>query len=179
MKIMTHARWLPLVIVGAVLWMSSLSRAQEAEAGEKDAGPTPSKQELSQDELFRKFEQDMSGVALVGQFTIQGRDQDDLPEERYEIRSVKKMPTGDVWLFTARIKYGSHDVTLPLPLDVKWAGNTPVITMDNVTIPVLGTFSCRVVLDSDKYAGTWSHDDVGGHMFGTIEKPTPKPTESN
>jgi hypothetical protein len=150
-----------------------VSRAEEGEAA-ADVPAAEEEKELTQDEKFRRFEQEMSGVALVGQFTIQGRDQDDLPKERYEIRSVRKMPTGDVWLFTARIKYGDRDVTLPLPLDVKWAGNTPVITMDNVTIPVLGTFSCRVVLDRDKYAGTWSHDDVGGHMFGVIEKPAPK-----
>jgi hypothetical protein len=144
--------------------MQSPSRAEE-QAGQGRANAAPGREEL-----FRKFEREMSGVKLVGQFTIQGRDQDELPKEEYEIRSVKKMPAGDVWLFTARIKYGSHDLTLPLPLDVKWAGNTPVITLDNVTIPVLGTFSCRVVLDGDKYAGTWTHGDVGGHMFGLIEK---------
>jgi hypothetical protein len=55
-------------------------------------------------------------------------------------------------------------------LDVKWAANTPVITLDELTIPVLGTFSARVVLHDNKYAGTWRHDAVGGHLFGVIEK---------
>ena len=59
-------------------------------------------------------------------------------------------------------------VTVPVPVEVKWAGETPVITLDEVTIPGLGTFSSRVVLDRGRYAGTWSHDKVGGHMFGTI-----------
>jgi hypothetical protein len=155
-----------VTLAGMLALTNSLSPAQE---------PANSNSQPNREELFRKFEQNMSGVKLVGQFTIQGKDQDELPKEEYEIRSVKKLPTGDVWLFTARIKYGSHDLTLPLPLDVKWAGTTPVITLDNVTIPVLGTFSCRVVLDGDKYAGTWTHDDVGGHMFGVIEKPAPTP----
>jgi hypothetical protein len=169
---------LAILLFAAMLLAGPGSRAEEGEST-VDLQPAQEEKELTQHEKFRRFEQEMSGVALVGQFTIQGREQDELPKERYEIRSVRKMPTGDVWLFTARIKYGSHDVTLPLPLDVKWAGNTPVITMDNVTIPVLGTFSCRVVLDRDKYAGTWSHDDVGGHMFGVIEKPVPPADESN
>ena len=51
---------------------------------------------------------------------------------------------------------------------MKWAGKTPVITLDNVTIPGLGTFSSRVVIDGALYAGTWQHDAVGGHMFGRI-----------
>lgn len=158
-----HTTWIALLLVWTLATGSSLSQGEEAS---------------SREELFRKFEQNMSGVKLVGQFTITGRDQDELPKEEYEIRSVKKMPNGDTWLFTARIKYGSHDLTLPLPLDVKWAGDTPVITLDNVTIPVLGTFNCRVVLDGDKYAGTWAHGDVGGHMFGTIEKLAPAPKEN-
>jgi hypothetical protein len=27
-----------------------------------------------------------------------------------------------------------------------------------------------VVLDDGRYAGTWSHDDKGGHLFGVIEQ---------
>jgi hypothetical protein len=42
--------------------------------------------------------------------------------------------------------------------------------LDRVTIPALGTFSARVVLDEGRYAGTWSHDDKGGHLFGVIER---------
>jgi hypothetical protein len=62
------------------------------------------------------------------------------------------------------------DVTLPLPLEVKWAGETPVITLTDLKILVLGTFSARVVIHNNKYAGTWTHGKAGGHMFGTIEK---------
>jgi hypothetical protein len=53
---------------------------------------------------------------------------------------------------------------------VRWAGDTPVIALDRVTIPALGTFSARVVLDESRYAGTWSHDEKGGHLFGVIER---------
>jgi hypothetical protein len=44
------------------------------------------------------------------------------------------------------------------------------MTLDNLTLPGLGTFSARVVLHDDKYAGTWQHDKVGGHLFGTISR---------
>ncbi|MAZ94973.1 MAG: hypothetical protein CMJ73_02900, partial [Planctomycetaceae bacterium] len=93
-----------------------------------------------------------------------------LTKEEYTITKVEKMEDGDYWKIHARIKYGNQDVTLPLPLEVKWAGNTPVITLDNVLIPLLGTFSARVVIINGKYAGTWTHGKNGGHLFGTIKK---------
>ncbi len=34
----------------------------------------------------------------------------------------------------------------------------------------MGTFSARVVIYNKKYAGTWTHGKVGGHLFGVIEK---------
>ncbi|MCB9921429.1 MAG: hypothetical protein H6822_04570 [Planctomycetaceae bacterium] len=116
----------------------------------------------------------MSGVKLVGRFTILGKDDGPMPKEEYTINSVTKLPDGDLWLFNARIKYGERDLTVPLPLEVKWAGDTPVITLTDFTIPGMGTFSSRVVIDNQKYAGTWSHGKAGGHLFGLIEKAVAK-----
>ena len=42
-------------------------------------------------------------------------------------------------------------------------------TLDDVMVPGFGTFTCRVMIDGDQYAGTWSGGDHGGHMFGRIE----------
>ena len=56
-----------------------------------------------------------------------------------------------------------------MALDVKWSGDTPVITLTDFTIPTLGTFSCRVLIYNGKYAGTWTHGAAGGHMFGVLE----------
>ncbi len=33
----------------------------------------------------------------------------------------------------------------------------------------MGTFTSRVMVYGDRYAGTWQHDKVGGHMWGHIE----------
>ena len=118
---------------------------------------------------FAKFEKDMSGVKLVGLFTIDGREGAATKEE-YTILNVKKIGKGDLFLFRARVKYGKTDITLPMPLPIKWAGDTPVISMDNLSIPGLGTFSAHVVIDGDKYAGTWKHGKVGGHLFGNISR---------
>jgi hypothetical protein len=111
----------------------------------------------------------LTGVKLVGHFTIDGKPLKDLQQETYEIKSAKKLPDGDLWMLICRIQYGGKDVSLPLALPIQWSGNTPVISLEKFTIPGMGTFSARVVLHDGKYAGTWSHDAVGGHLFGRIE----------
>ena len=124
-----------------------------------------------QKKRFASFEKALDNVTLAGNFTVVGGEKDaPLTKEEYTITKVEKMEDGDYWKIHARIKYGNQDVTLPLPLEVKWAGNTPVITLDNVLIPLLGTFSARVVIINGKYAGTWTHGKNGGHLFGIIKK---------
>ncbi len=123
----------------------------------------------TKEELFKSFEDSMKNVRFSGHFTITGRDMAP-SKETYEIQKVEKLGDGDLWIFTARVKYGDKDVVLPMPLPVKWLGRIPVITMDKVTLPGLGTFSAHVVIDGDKYAGTWAHGEVGGHLYGTISR---------
>lgn len=150
-----------------VLAVGSLGHLGLAQEPKGEAGkPT----ESSREALFQKFRDQMNGVKMIGQFTILGKENGSPAKEKYTIQKVEKLPDGDKWLIHARIKYGQNDLALPLPLDVKWAGGTAVITLDEMTIPGLGTFSSRVVIDDGKYAGTWRHDKVSGHLFGTIEK---------
>ncbi len=125
--------------------------------------------EKEQEKRNAALEKMLSGTKFIGVFTIDG--QEGVPaKEEYTIKSVKKLTKGDIWVFQARIKYGKQDVTLPVPVPIKWAGKTPVIEMDNLKIPLLGTFSAHIVIDDGKYAGTWKHGKVGGHMFGVVEK---------
>lgn len=128
-----------------------------------------SSKEPSKEELFKKFEQAMENVRFSGHFTVTGRKVKPA-KETYEIQKVEKLGEGDLWIFTARVKYGGKDVVLPMALPVKWVGKTPVITMEDVALPGLGTFSAHVVIDGAKYAGTWAHGEVGGHLYGTIAK---------
>lgn len=164
-----------LLLTLLAVQLGSVAKPVGAQSVKEDAATAKSASADDSDEPpahYKEFADRLTGATLVGHFTIPGRDPEKpLHEERYDIRSVAKMGNGDYWLFQARIKYGDHDVTVPMPLEVKWAGKTPVITLDHVTIPKLGTFDARVVIDGTRYAGTWQHDDVGGHLFGRIEKP--------
>jgi hypothetical protein len=57
---------------------------------------------------------------------------------------------------------------VPVPVKVLWAEDTPMISLTDAAIPGLGTFSARIVFFRDRYAGMWSHDEVGGSQFGRI-----------
>src|SRR5258708_742961 len=80
-----------------------------------------------QADLDRKFQQMMNGVTLVGRSSRLNGDQIAGPE-KYVIERVSKL-TGDMWLFQARMQFGTHDISLPIPVTIKWAGDTPVITL--------------------------------------------------
>jgi hypothetical protein len=120
----------------------------------------------TQDDLDRKFEEMMKSVTLVGRST---RLNDDKVhgEEKYVIEGVSKL-TGETWLFRARMQYGGRDIPVPVPVTIKWAGDTPVITLTDLAIPGVGTYTARVILYRDQYAGTWSGKNAGGQMFGKI-----------
>jgi hypothetical protein len=116
------------------------------------------------------FEKYLSNSVLSGSFTMDGQPMNKLEEERYEIKSAKKLEGDDnLWEIKTRIKYGNKDLTVPVVVNLEWVGRTPMIVLDSVTIPGMGTFSARVVFHDRKYAGTWKHDNVGGHLFGRVE----------
>lgn len=122
----------------------------------------------SQEQLEKQFSQRMANSVMVGKFTIDGRDADP-KTERYEITSVTKTK-GDYWTFLARVKYGKIDAKVPITVKVLWAGDTPMVSLTDLTIPGMGTFTARVMFYENRYAGTWQHGKVGGHMYGLIEK---------
>jgi hypothetical protein len=143
---------------------------QAADAGRQaaEAAKQPAKTDRStQAELEKAFSERMTGSTLVGHFTDRTREKAALKEEKYSLGKVAKMD-GDKWLFEARIQYGEHDVTVPLNLRVVWAGDTPVITLDDFLVPGFGRFTCRVMIFGDQYAGTWDGANHGGHLFGKI-----------
>ncbi len=121
----------------------------------------------AQQVLEKRFQESLSGATLVGHFTVGERTGQS--EERYTLTKVSKL-AGETWLFQARLQYGGRDLTVPIPLTVKWAGDTPMITLTDLTIPGVGTYTARVLFYRGQYAGTWSGRKFGGQMFGKIVK---------
>lgn len=124
-------------------------------------------EESTREEKLAKY---LSGATFAGKFTIDGKE-DALPKtENYKISKCEKLAEPDMYRLTARITYGDVDSEVPLDIKILWSGTTPVITLDSFWIPGMGTFGARVLIHSGRYAGTWQHDAVGGHMFGRIKK---------
>ena len=132
----------------------------ESKSGEEQSDVSP--------ELIAKLENALTGTTWTGQFTIDGGGGPPSPES-YVIGEVSH-EGGNNWVINAQIKYGDRDISFPVPVQVRWAGRTPVITLDSVTIPPLGTFDARVLMRRGSYAGTWRHGKKGGHLFGKYLK---------
>jgi len=150
--------------VGCTMALLSGGRSLAADPAPAANGAAP-----TQEELDKRFIAALSGATMVGHYTQGPIDKNTrLEEDRYTLNRVSKVK-GDLWLFEARIEVEGHDVSLPVPLRVLWAGDTPVITLDELALPGLGTFSARIVIHGHQYAGVWTHGEKGGEMFGRLE----------
>jgi hypothetical protein len=169
-----------LVLAGSAASAAEPAPKAESEAAgkveKKAAAAAPA--EATPAELIEKLAETLSGCKMLGSYTVSGKTGLTPKPEEYTITSAMKLEEPDLWMIKARIKYGKNDTTIPIPLEIKWAGDTPVITLTNLTIPGMGTFSSRVVIYEGRYAGTWQHGKVGGHLYGRIEKVPAESTES-
>jgi len=153
----------------------SLAHAQEEEDVDALQEAAYVAQEADQDsdattDREQRLAEYLNGIKFVGKFTIDGKDDAAPKTEEYTISKCEKLDQKDMYRLTARIKYGDVDSEVPLELKILWSGTTPVITMDSFWIPGMGTFDARVMIHKGRYAGTWQHDAVGGHMYGMLKK---------
>ena len=126
------------------------------------------KKEDVQAKREEEFRQLLTGARLAGRFSMTGRPE--VREDSYKISSVTKL-AGGIWTINAEIPRKSGPVTLPVPVRVEWAGDTPVMQLTDATLPGLGPFTARILFYKDKtgkghYAGFWWGGDHGGRCLG-------------
>jgi hypothetical protein len=167
----TVTRWLWVAFVASTLVPTSPAPAEEKDS-EKASAEATAEDTAPREQRIANY---LTGSRFIGSYSIDSKEIGPLKEEAYTISKVEKLPEADRYRLTARIQYGDTDGEFPMDLQILWAGNTPVITLDQVWIPGLGTFSARVLIHKDRYSGTWDHDAVGGHLFGRIEKAATDP----
>jgi hypothetical protein len=131
----------------------------------------PAAPEMPLNAAEKQFQDSMNNVTLAGHYTV--GDSAELHEDKYAIERVSKV-RDDMWKFEARIQYNKQDMKVAMTFPVKFAGDTPVISLTNYTVPGFGAFTARVVLYDGAYAGTWASakpgSKHGGTMFGKIVK---------
>lgn len=137
---------------------------------DSDSAPTKAA-DPDRAQLEEAFAKTMNGAVFQGRWCLV-EDGELGPErdEKYTVQRVQKIG-GDQWLVFARIQYGRRDLVIPVPVHVKWAGDTPVISVTDLGMPGLGTYTARVVVHGDMYGGTWSAPDHGGLLHGQILRP--------
>ncbi|HYP12916.1 MAG TPA: hypothetical protein VEQ63_03250 [Bryobacteraceae bacterium] len=123
-------------------------------------------------ELEKEFQDSLTNVLFEGQSSRDGKP--GVSDDKYTIEKVAKQ-SGDTWTFFVRTNYQGKQVTLPFPIQVKWAGDTPVITLTDQAIPGMGSYTARVLVYRGHYAGTWSGKAGGGKVWGRVVKQSPQP----
>ncbi len=160
-----------LLFASSSLGVFTLPVAAEESSAEKPAssGQPAANSPARQAALEAALAKMLSGATLEGSFTRTGggADPTKLSREKYTLGEVKKV-RGEVWQIPARIQYGERDITLPIMLPIRWAGDTPVVTVDELALPGFGAVSARVMFFDGHYAGYWKHGDQGGNLFGEI-----------
>lgn len=157
----------PLALAAAlsVGWVGQAAPpAKNAAASKKQANLERKFKEMLKDVVLRGTWQMTRGAGLEGKAPMTPPRPD-----RYTIKSVSK-GVDDNWVITARVQYADRDATLPIPVRVVWAGDTPIITLDKLSMPGLGTYSARVMIYDGFYAGTWFGSNYGGILSGQIIK---------
>ncbi len=144
----------------------------QAEDEPSPAATSPADAMTPQEQAFAEL---LTGSDLVGSFTVDGKESAP-KEDRYSITKAVRIK-GNRWAIHARIKYGDVDLTVPVAVEVDWAGKTPVLSVSDLKIPGLGSeFGAALLFQGNRYAGTWQHGQVGGHMWGRIERTPAKST---
>jgi hypothetical protein len=142
---------------------TSLALIATASLEGADATGAPSEQ------LEAQFKATMTGATMAGHSSAI-KDGAVAPEkdDTYSIVSVEKV-SGSSWVINARMR----DAVVPIPVQVKWAGDAAVIIVDNLQIPggkqySGSAYSARVMIHGNTYAGSWSGGDHGGLLSGVI-----------
>src|SRR4051812_29910082 len=95
--------------------------------------PKPTTTQPAQQDLDAALTARLTNAVMSGQYTMGNSAP---KKDKYTIVSVRKLKD-DIWLFQARVQFGNKDVTIPMIIPIKWAGDTPVISVTELGLPGL------------------------------------------
>jgi len=124
-------RTLISIVAGIALLLGGRAFPQDKKASEsaekaKDtsAQTTTEKPKPTAEELEGKFKAMLTKATLTGRWcSIKDGALGPEKEDKYTIIGASKVG-GDAWIINARVQYGKKDFVAPIPVQVKWAGDT-------------------------------------------------------
>ena len=141
--------------------------------------PPPAPSPVRSREQFEKeFQEALTEATLEGTWQMTGKDGlkgtaglTEPKPDKYTIKSATKT-SGDTWVIVAQIDFGDNDAFIPVPVRVVWAEDTAIITLNDLAVPLIGTYSARVMIHNGFYSGVWycNAKNYGGVMQGRIVK---------
>jgi hypothetical protein len=113
----------------------------------------------------------LKNASLEGTWVpIQGGQSSGQKADRYSVVRAEKVE-GDQWHIVSKMKHQGQEIEFPIPVTVKWAGDTAVMILDEVATGGGKSYSARVLFHNDRYAGSWwASDQAGGLLSGTISR---------
>ena len=92
-------------------------------------------------------------------------------QDAYHIVEAKKVK-GDKWVMVSRFNYKGQQLDIPVPVVIKFAGDTAVMILNNLPTGDGATWSARILFHNDVYTGSWweSIKKKGGILSGIISR---------
>jgi hypothetical protein len=151
----------------AALCLSAFAQSQ-SESKETRKPTTPTQKPLPSDPEER-FKVLFTKATLSGRWARikDGALGEERAGDKYTILSVVKRDA-DNWTVNAKMKYGEKELILPVPVRMKFAGDTAVLMVEDLGIPGGGTYTARLLIFERTYSGTWKDQRGGGMLYGTI-----------
>ena len=158
------------VIAIALFALASSAQERIPSASARPGDKASDKPQLSSEQLEEKFKSTFAQVTMAGRWCpIKDGKLGPEKEDKYTIVSATKTG-GDNWIISTRIKMNQQEMVVPIPVQVKWAGDTAVIMVDKLPYPGGGTYSARVLVYEKTYAGTWNGGERAGLLSGIITR---------
>lgn len=135
----------------------------------------PGEQTVSeQAKMEAEFSAMLKGATLKGTWAAvgpAGLGEDN--KDGYQVVEAKKVK-GDKWVLVSRFNYKGQQLDIPVPVDVKFAGDTAVMILNNLPTGDGATWSARILFHEDVYAGSWweSTKKKGGILSGIVSRET-------
>jgi hypothetical protein len=126
-------------------------------------------EEKNQIELENGFTAMLKNADLKGTWVpVKGDKTESEKGDSYHVVRVNKIK-GDRWEVVSKMNHQGREIEFPMPVIIKWAGDTAVMILDEIPTAGGKKYSARVMFHNDRYAGSWwGTNQPGGLLSGIV-----------